>query len=171
MNRFISRFLCLAVALLATATAFAGSGCDEPVERIENEIRYSVRQGFRPPTYGESFLKYEAAYKATPEWRKFKVMRAVGWSALGVGLGTAAFGGLVAAFSAFEGGDFTGIPLAIVATGGSLAVASVPILIVGYGYKKKAKRKVLNMNVMSMTMPRAVGAPYSAPGLGFSLTF
>lgn len=101
-------------------------------------------------------------YKSTAEWKKFKIMRAVGWSAFGVGLATVAFGGLYAAAVAVDKGDLGWPGVALFAGGGGLMVASVPILIVGYRYKHKAERLKLDVGLgalRSVDRERFSGAP------------
>ncbi len=119
-------------------------------------------------------------YKQTAEWQRFKIMRAVGWSAFGAGLATAAFGGLLqAATLLYSGpGDFAGPGLICVVAGGSLAVASVPVLIIGYHNKHKAEKMALNFGISHISTPsglistpHAISSNKSAPALGLSLTF
>jgi|GEM_PF-6020755 len=111
-------------------------------------------------------------YKDTPEWKKFKVMRAVGWSAFGVGTATAMFGGLLQALISINQGDFIGPPLACVIAGGSLMVASVPILAVGYHNKRKAKKMALEFGLSTIHNPHNLSYNNKGtPGLGFTLKF
>lgn len=119
-------------------------------------------------------------YKQTAEWQRFKIMRAVGWSAFGAGLATATFGGLLqAATLLYSGpGDFTGPGLICVVAGGSLAVASIPVLIIGYHNKHKAEKMALNFGISHISTPsslistpHAISCNKSAPALGLSLTF
>ncbi|MDO4319428.1 MAG: hypothetical protein Q4C34_02520 [Bacteroidales bacterium] len=123
-------------------------------------------------TYQTTPLKGNSlGFKNTPEWKKFKIMRAVGWSCFGCGLGIGAFGGLLAMAVAIEKGDFIGAPLICTVVGGSLIVASVPILAMGYHYKNKAKKMALEMSLTRLYTPQPERLYAYAHGIGFILKF
>lgn len=110
-------------------------------------------------------------YKQTAEWGKYKALRAVGWTAFGVG--SAAFVGGVLTFlieSSFTGKHSAAGP-ALMIGGGALTIASVPLLVSAYSYRNKAKKMSLNMGVSHITTPSLTTNPHISPTLSFALNF
>lgn len=111
------------------------------------------------------------AYKNTPEWGKYRSLRTVGWTLLGVGLGTGV-GGLVTAVCIGVLSDNSVWPgVAVAGVGAGLTVASVPILITAYHNRAKAKKIGLSMGVTSLSVPSFDNNMSTTPGLNFTLTF
>lgn len=111
-------------------------------------------------------------YKQTKEWKRYKVYRAIGWSALGVGVPMTFVGlGLTGAIGAANGGEVNGGFAAMAVTGGLLTVASIPILINAYNDRSKAKRMALSFSTIS-TPSMSSGLTYQhQPALSVSITF
>ena len=70
-------------------------------------------------------------------YHKYKVLRACGWTALGVGSTVTLFGSILCAFAG-QGTDIPGPMLAIPVVGGALTAASVPTLVFAYKNRRKA---------------------------------
>lgn len=116
------------------------------------------------------------AYKHTPEWGKYKALRAVGWTSLGVGIPAFAVGVVLAYATNSDNSDMGSDGLATAAaitasTGAALTVASIPILFVAYHYRYKAKQIGMNMGMTSLSTP-SVGQNMSyAPAMSLTFTF
>ena len=112
------------------------------------------------------------AYKHTPEWGKYKALRAVGWTSFGVGVTATLVGGYLYLFVANTHGSDSSRPLLIpFYTGLGLTAASVPILVSAYHYRNKAKKIGMNMGMTRLSTP-SVGQNMSyAPAMSLILTF
>lgn len=109
-------------------------------------------------------------YKTTKEWKRYKALRAVGWSALGLGI-PVTLGGLVGVgVSAIDGDPYGGF-IAILAAGGVLTLSSIPILISAYHYRKKAKKIALELRMASVYNPTINNCQSFQPALGLTLRF
>lgn len=110
-------------------------------------------------------------YKNTQEWGKYKALRAVGWSAFGVGV-PATIVGLVLCGVALDASPSAGTAGAIVMiSGGVLTLSSIPILISAYHYRNKAKKLALNVGVTSINSPNISNRIEYTPALSFALNF
>lgn len=110
-------------------------------------------------------------YKKTAEWGKYKALRAVGWSTLGIGV-PATLTGLFLCGLAIDASPEAGTAAAIVTiSGASLTVASIPILITAYHYRNKAKKMALNVGVSSLNVPAGMNRTDFAPALSLALNF
>lgn len=110
-------------------------------------------------------------YKNTQEWGKYKTLRAVGWTFLGVG-GVSLFGGMfeMALEHSFSGKHSLAGPIMMIA-GGVLTASSVPILIIAYDNRKKAKRMALDVGVTAINTPCFSNRMDYTPALSFALKF
>lgn len=126
------------------------------------------------PSSPLSLSEYEPVldYKKTPEWGKYKALRAVGWTSLGVGV-PATLTGLFLAALAIDAAPEAGTAAAIVTiSGASLTLASIPLLVSAYHFRRKAKRMSLNLGISHITpvaLPSHRALP--TPALSFALTF
>lgn len=162
---FMLRTIILAgIICLSSLCGFSQSSGPAPTGFTDTSLGY--------PNASATPLSY-SSYTLSPEWKRYRRLNTVGWCAFGVGTATALFGGLwqVAALAADGGADFAGGPLVCVAVGGSMMVASVPILITARHYKRKAKNLTLNLGVTALNTPRHSSRPVSTPALGLTLTF
>lgn len=128
------------------------------------------------PTYttsseyaGNSSMTFD--YKNTQEWGKYKALRAVGWSAFGVGV-PATLVGLFLCGVALDASPAAGTAGAIVTiSGGALTLSSIPLLISAYHYRNKAKKLALNVGVSSINAPSISNRIDYKPALSFALNF
>lgn len=118
-----------------------------------------------------SFASQPFDYKQTAEWGKYKALRAVGWTAFGVGIPITLVGLVGGAISIFGGYNLSAPWIALLGTGGVLTLSSVPILISAYHYRNKAKKMSLNMGVSHITTPSLTTNPHISPALSFALNF
>lgn len=167
MKRYIFILISLFGPLLLNASVTDFETENNTVPKIDSIAKHDNITNYQVPTPAKTTFNF----KDTPEWQKFKIMRAVGWSCFGCGLGIGAFGGLLAMTVAIEKGDFVGPPLICTVVGGSLVLASVPILAIGYHYKNKAKKMAFEMSMTQLYTPQ-IGhtCPYT-PGIGLTLKF
>lgn len=82
------------------------------------------------------------SYKNTPEWGNYKTLRVIGWSFLGVGIAA----GVTGPFVLIVNHEMSPHPkpwigATIWGTGIALTVASIPILVLAYHYRWKAKKR------------------------------
>lgn len=133
-------------------------------------------QSSMPSTYtmssdyaGNSAMTFD--YKNTQEWGKYKALRAVGWSAFGVGV-PATLVGLFLCGVALDASPAAGTAGAIVTiSGGALTLSSIPLLISAYHYRNKAKKIALNVGVSSINTPSISNRIDYTPALSFALNF
>lgn len=110
-------------------------------------------------------------YKNTQEWGKYKALRAVGWTAFGVGV-PATLVGLFLCGVALDASPAAGTAGAIVTiSGGALTLSSIPILITAYNYRNKAKKMALNVGVTSINAPSISNRIDYKPALSLALSF
>lgn len=110
-------------------------------------------------------------YKNTQEWGKYKALRAVGWSAFGVGV-PATLVGLFLCGVALDASPGAGTAGAIVTiSGGALTLSSIPLLISAYHYRNKAKKLALNVGVSSINTPSISNRIDYTPALSLALSF
>lgn len=165
----ISLLFSLFVGLSVNAQ-YEAVGCD-CVSSIESDT--SESDNYLNPVYtvNSQYLKtIDWSYKNTAEWGKYIVLRAVGWTALGVGVASAATGWFVWLAENVSSGKTTAGP-ALTIGGATLAVASVPILISAYHFKREAKQMSLNFGVTQLSSPMVQNTVNYSPGISFSLTF
>ena len=123
----------------------------------------------------ESSLSMNAVfdYKQTKEWKYYKILRAVGWSALGVGVPMfwlCAWGGYAYSYDRPHDPFVTSLLRGLIWTGAGLTVASIPILICAYRYRYLAKH--MSVGVSSINMPMLNNTGWlCAPAISFALTF
>lgn len=87
-------------------------------------------------------------YRLTAEWGKYKVLRTIGWSALGYGVPAVFAGSAITLHNALNHGSKSIGILggALVLSGALCAVSSIPILICGYRFRYKAKQMSLKFS-------------------------
>lgn len=107
-------------------------------------------------------------YKQTKEWKYCKVLRAVGWTSLGIGVPTTLFGLYVTCMQSLDGGD-SSLGVTALITGGVLTISSIPLLITSNYYKRKAKR--IEMSLSAMEMPKYIDKSGYVPALKLSINF
>ncbi|WP_158712896.1 hypothetical protein [Parabacteroides pacaensis] len=113
-------------------------------------------------------------YKQTPEWKRYKILKATGWTAVGVG-GAMLIGGFIGdIIDNYErSGNDTKLRYRIVwRMGAGVAAASVPLLTFAYINRHKAKKATafsLTISDLSVDLPN--GVAQSRPTLGISVKF
>mgnify|MGYP001031307655 CR=1 FL=1 len=114
---------------------------------------------------------YHFDYKQTDEWRKYKIMRAVGWSALGASVPLVFFGVAFTGFSSmYNDQDLQALGLGLLIPGGTLLVGSIPVLICAYNYRNKARN--MSFGVSAVHTPGLNGGSMAyTPALSVSLSF
>jgi len=110
--------------------------------------------------------------KDTKEWRKYKTLRAIGWSFLGVGpVATITGFGIVLA------GGLSGDRRAVTAggiiswTGIFMGIASIPLLICAYNYRDKAKKMNANLGISYINTQQPFATDLTTPALALTLNF
>lgn len=169
--------LFIIVILVSVCLLCAYAQTDEVPAAATEEIIVEVG-----PSDMDSDIKLMVAdfdYKKTKECTAYKALRAVGWSAFGVGIPITLGGLLYYIYDHYVtvtegGGKESGIPKKIMIAGASILGASIPILICAYYFKDRAKAKAAQVKLAFSTIntPKVanVGSSY-APALSFSLTF
>lgn len=125
----------------------------------------------RPATSEQAVaLTYSFDYKQTDEWRKYKIMRAVGWSALGASVPLVFFGVAMTGFSAMYNQDLEAVDLGLLISGGTLLVGSIPVLICAYNYRNKARNMSFGVSAVHTPGLNSGSMAYT-PALSVSLSF
>lgn len=133
-------------------------------------IGSSMASTFTSSAYSANSVK-TFDYKNTQEWGKYKALRAVGWSAFGVGV-PATLVGLFLCGVALDASPAAGTAGAIVTiSGGALTLSSIPLLISAYHYRNKAKKLALNVGVSSINTPSISNRIDYTPALSLALSF
>ena len=113
-------------------------------------------------------------YKQTPEWKKYKILKATGWTAVGVG-GAMLIGGFIGDYldNYGRGGKDPKLRYRIVFyMGAGVAVASVPLLTFAYINRHKAKKATaFSLTVSNLLVDLPNGRTQSRPTLGISVNF
>ncbi|MDE6307101.1 MAG: hypothetical protein K2L90_11015 [Muribaculaceae bacterium] len=132
---------------------------------------YGQTYANRPATSEQAVeLTYSFDYKQTDEWRKYKIMRAVGWSALGASVPLVFFGVAFTGFSAMYNQDLQAVDLGLLISGGTLLVGSIPVLICAYNYRNKARNMSFGVSAIH-TLGLNSGSMAYTPALSLSLSF
>lgn len=136
---------------------------DRPINmNYTQSVTYT--SGLNQQGYGNAF-----DYKQTKEWGKYKTLRAIGWSALGVGVPVTFLGGVLSAFqSSMSGSGALGIP--VIVAGGVMTLSSIPLLTCAYYYRRKAIKLKVSMSSVESGFTSYVGVNYS-PALSFVVSF
>ena len=114
---------------------------------------------------------YHFDYKQTDEWRKYKIMRAVGWSALGASVPLVFFGVAFTGFSSmYNDQDLQALGLGLLIPGGTLLVGSIPVLICAYNYRNKARNMSFGVSAIHTPGLNSGSMAYT-PALSVSLSF
>lgn len=111
-------------------------------------------------------------YKDTKEWSKYKTLRAIGWSFLGVGLPSILVGPCLALTGGLTG-DRVGLAAGgiMLLMGMAMTISSVPILICAYYNRNKAKKMNMDLGFSAIDTQLSFGKPNSIPALAFTLNF
>lgn len=111
-------------------------------------------------------------YKNTPEWGKYKTLSAIGWSFLGVGVAAGVTGPFVMIVNhEMSPNPAPWIGATIWGTGIALTAASIPILILAYHYRWKAKKRDIDIGLSSLDIPLSNGRFTTLPAFNLSISF
>lgn len=107
-------------------------------------------------------------YKQTDEWKKYKLLRAIGWTAFGIGLPTLLLPAVGFVISGYSGGG-SSYDFSLMIPGAVLTLMSVPILVNANRFRDKAKS--LSFTLTSINAPRVDKRMAFSPAVGFSVRF
>lgn len=107
-------------------------------------------------------------YKNTKEWKRYRLFQALGWSCAVVGSLSTGICICLCSLCDFYTGSVSSGCIAFVAMSGTVLLASVPMFILSYKYKKKAKS--LKIGASALSVPSSQGFR-STPGLSVAFTF
>ena len=108
-------------------------------------------------------------YKQTREWKKFKRLRAYGWTALGVGRVMVCMGTIICSVGTGLTGNDVGAMIVFPCTGAALVATSIPMLTIAYKNRRKAKSFSFTTSSLSVDLPN--GEKQTQPALGLCLNF
>lgn len=115
------------------------------------------------------------SYKRTTYWRRHNVYKACGWTSLGLGIAATGAGAVIGIVNGFTDNHKSSdnASNALVIGGLGLTAASVPMFILSYKNKYKAKEAVLNvsLNATSVQTVSPFGQTCAQPALGLCLSF
>ncbi len=115
-----------------------------------------------------NYINTAIDYKHSSEWKRYKTLRAIGWSSLGIGIPTTLVGVLLSAFqNSLSGSGGVGIPCIV--TGGVLTLSSIPLLACAYHYRKKALNLTVGVSSINVKYPYSFSE--FSPALSFAVSF
>ena len=100
--------------------------------------------------------------------KKAKILKAIGWTSLGVGIPTMATGFFCAVATVYNGGNQK-VWCGVCFTGVGLIIGSIPLFI--YAHKNKQKALSLSVGSTSMTVPALNGAMQTEPVFALRIDF
>ena len=159
------------VFIVFMVSAVCAYGQNNSVVDTQSDVQTNIARQSREQV---SLLLMNEAYKNTPEWGKYKALRAVGWTTLGVGVAATATGVMFCFASNSDLGSdaMSAASKALMISGGVITVASLPIISVAYHYRNKAKKTgVIGMGMTRLSAP-AIGQNMAYfPAMNFTVTF
>lgn len=119
-----------------------------------------------------SFQEERFSFRQTPEWKRHKVLKACGWSTLGVGSAMMIVGFCGDVISNWEGPEHhSGFKIAGY-VGVGVTASSIPLFVFSHKNKKKAKQTgSLSLNYSNIVTPRTNGARKNQPALAVNIYF
>lgn len=117
----------------------------------------------------------DKSYKQTKYWKRHNVYKTCAWSAMGLGIASFGAGTIVCMASLADDHDNNSgeIGGTLVLSGIGLSAASIPMFILAYRNKYKAKESVLDVSLNATGIPTvsALGQTQIQPALGISVNF
>ncbi len=115
-------------------------------------------------------------YKQTPQWRKYKTLKAIGWSMFGVGIAGTVVCTYGNAFDAFTNANYNKgnkkTWSVLTGVGVGLTACSIPVLTFAYINRAAAKKSVrLSPACSSIIVDTPTGNKEVVPALGVCLDF
>lgn len=116
--------------------------------------------------------KLQEAYKQTPYWKRYKVLKGCAWGALGLGIcGTGVTGFIMVVHGSYSGSE-SSLYTALLITSLGVTASSIPLFIFANKNKIKAKRTVeLSLNASHIYMSLPNGRQQVEPALGLCINF
>lgn len=144
-------------SLLLSTSAYAQIGSDvDSTLRSQEVLAYS--------TAGTN------SYKSTSDWKTYKTLNILGWSALGVGIPTTFYGLNGAGLGNIYSGN-AGIFIPVTIVGGALTLSSIPLLIIAHRYKQKALNSAYSIGLSEIKTPTYFGRPLHTPTITLAINF
>lgn len=172
-RRFIFFLMFMFACVFAQAADRSVSLCCE--SGMVNDVdRDTVSQSSGSVVLSSTYCA-DGNWKLTPEWQTSKRLGAWGWSCLGVGT-AATVGGLIwltCAIIKDEGTMWDSIGIStLMISGPVLMLSSIPLLVLSYKYKSKA-RKSVGMDIGITGIPDIIPLHRKrcVPAIGMSITF
>ena len=156
---------------ISTICAYSQTDAINPIQTDQTVTESTIHNQEQQPV---SSLLMKDAYKNTPEWGKYKALRAVGWTTFGVGVTAAGVGTIVSlALASIHGSnsDKTKAGPIILCSGLGLTVASIPILFSAYHYRNKAKKIGMSMGLTQISKPTINQNLSYTPAMNFTIIF
>ena len=97
-------------------------------------------------------------YKQTSDWKRFKIFRACGYTALGVGIPTT-LAGLFLRPTFFNNVGNKSAGTAMIVAGGSLTLIGLPLVMIANNYRKKAEDKAISVSLTALSDPQGLLLP------------
>lgn len=111
------------------------------------------------------------SYKSTTDWKTYKKLKIAGWSCIGVGIPATFYGIVAMGLSQVHADSSGGIFIAVTATGGTLTLTGITLLIIANKYKKKAKNRNLNIGISDIKTPSYTGYDIYSPAIRLTYSF
>ena len=153
---------------------FAGGEMLQDIESIKHIEQTDSSSILQSSTSFEAQMEVSAAqfdYKKTPEWRKYKILRAIGWSLLGAGCVTTYFGFGWLVTSAGIAGSVEAPHIITLSTGVGAILGGLGILSWAYNCRKKAKETRFQVGITQLASPEVGQRISCTPGISLALTF
>lgn len=153
---------------------FAGGEMLQDIESIKYIEPTDSSSVLQSSTSFETQLEVSAAqfdYKKTPEWRKYKILRAVGWSVFGAGCVTTYIGLGLMEINGIEGGNFEPSSIITLSTGVGAILGGLGVLSWAYKCRKKAKETRLQVGMTQLASPEVGQRISCTPAISLALTF
>lgn len=133
-----------------------------PVSSDQKEAKTTVTS-----LQGEKF-----SYRQTPEWKRHKVLKACGWSTLGLGTTMMIVGFCGDVISNWDEPDYNPGFKIMGYIGVGVTASSIPLFVFSYKNKKKAKQaRSLSLNYSNIATPGTNGTMKNQPALAINIHF
>lgn len=119
--------------------------------------------------HNTGFQEENFLYKQTNEWKKHKIFKACGWSALGIGSAMMIVGFVGDVVKNWEGPEHSSTFKIVGYTGIGITAASIPLFI--FSYKNKKEAFSINAGCQTMYVPAPNGVIQQRPTIALSFKF
>lgn len=156
----MKHLLIIILSVLLSPSLYAQVNNNSNTQTIPSEEKLSYNNN-KPHQY---------SLKNSNEWKTYKILKITGLSSLGIGIPITFYGIIGLGLSLNDGGDGTPFT-AIIATGGTLMLSSIPLLIIANHYKKKALMNNLALGLINLETPNHMGNLNFTPAISLALKF